>query len=283
MRLAVIGQVESALGIAQRPLVPRSQEGTLPTPTRLATEDSTPGPFDDFCKQRFLWYLDQYKKAIQEGIDHEASRHGMQFHSQPFESPDNGMMGVWNYPDLKERMERLEKALMAETQGWPAQGLVLAKQEVGIAVRLRVQHEQLTREIGNRNQAMVDLTLVDENPFLWRLTYFGRPMTKFDGGVLKIKIYISPRHPVEQPRVFVETPLYHVRVSTQKMLIYLPAGAEEMSRHIQSIIDTLEEESPPYNPLMAVNLEASQLCWGSKEEQRQYSRKLRRSVEESVE
>ncbi|KAJ5592017.1 uncharacterized protein N7459_002386 [Penicillium hispanicum] len=282
LRLAVIGQVENALGIIQRPLVPPSQEGTLPTPTRLTMEDLTDRPFDDFCKQRFLWYLDQYKKVIQEGIDHETSRHGMQFHSQPFESPENGMSGTWNYPDLKERVERLEKALMEETQGWPAQGLALEKQAMGIAVKLRAQHEQVTREIGNRTQAMVDLVLVDDNPFLWLLTYFGRPMTKFDGGVLKIKIYISPHHPAEQPRVFVETPLYHVRVSTQKMLIYLPARADEMSRHIGSIIDTLEEESPPYNPLMAVNLEASQLCWGSKEEQRQYSRKLRRSVEDSI-
>jgi hypothetical protein len=34
-----------------------------------------------------------------------------------------------------------------------------------------------------------------------------------------IKIYISPRHPEEQPRVFVESPLYHIRVSKLGVLI----------------------------------------------------------------
>ncbi|KAJ5117971.1 hypothetical protein N7526_010994 [Penicillium atrosanguineum] len=125
--------------------------------------------------------------------------------------------------------------------------------------------------------------MVDDNPFLWKLVYFGRPMTQYDGGILNIKIYISPRHPVEQPRVFVETPLFHVRVSTRKVLIYLPARAEEMSRHIDGIIAAIEEDFPPYNPLMTVNQEATKLLWGSKDEQKRYHRKLRRSVEESVE
>ena len=40
----------------------------------------------------------------------------------------------------------------------------------------------------------------------------------------------------------------------------------------------LEEENPPYDPRMQVNLEASKLYWGSKEDKREYNKKLRRWV-----
>lgn len=159
----------------------------------------------------------------------------------------------------------------------------MATHKFELAMSLRAQHEQISSQLKRRSEAMIDLTMVDDNPFLWLLTYIGRPMTQYDGGILKVKIYISPNHPVEQPRVFMETPLYHVRVSTEKALIYLPARAEEMRDHIDGIIDSLEEEKPPFNPLMTVNPDATELCWGSKEQQRQYSRKLRRTVTESVE
>lgn len=266
-----------------------------PTPNRPPANDlnggqqihqegeSKTGAFDDYRKQRFLWYLELYKQAVKEGLEKEVSRQGTAFPSLPFEFGSNAMRGEWNYPDLEQRMNVLEAKIMDETHQWPVEGMELAEKEAGIAVNLRGQHEQILAGLRRRADSMMDLTLVDNNPFLWKLVYFGRPMTQYDGGVLIIKIYISPRHPLEQPRVFVETPLFHVRLSTKKVLIYLPARAEEMSRHIEGIIASLEEESPPYNPLMTVNAEATKLFWGSRDEQRQYHRKLRRSVEESIE
>jgi ubiquitin-conjugating enzyme E2 Z len=242
-----------------------------------------PGPFDDYRKQRFLWYLELYKQVIQEGLETEAARQGTVFPSLPFELGGNAMRGEWDYSDLERRMNVLEAKIIEETREWPVEGMKLADEDAGIAVSLRAQHEQIVAGLTRRADSMVDLTLVNKNPFLWKLVYFGRPMTQYDGGVLVIEIYISPRHPIEQPRVFVETPLFHVRVSTKKVLIYLPARAEEMSRHIEGIIASLEEESLPYNPLMTVNQEATRLFWGSKDEQRQYHRKLRRSIEASVE
>jgi len=241
------------------------------------------GHFDDYRKQRFLWYLELYKQAVQEGLEKETVRHGTTFPLLPFEMGGNAMRGEWNYPDLQRRMNVLEAKIMEETHQWPVEGRKLTEMDAGIAVSLRAQHEQIVAGFTSRTDSIFDLTMVDENPFLWKLVYFGRPMTQYDGGVLMVKIYISPRHPVEQPRVFVETPLFHVRLSTKKVLIYLPARAEEMSRHIEGIIASLEEESPPYNPLMTVNAEATKLFWGSKDEQKQYHRKLRRSIEESIE
>ncbi|KAJ5404490.1 hypothetical protein N7509_004361 [Penicillium cosmopolitanum] len=158
------------------------------------------------------------------------------------------MRGFWDYQDLRKRLNNLENKLVEETLSWPETGLEMVVKDVGIAVSLRGQHSQIVSQIKRITESMVELEMVNDNPFLWRLTYFGRPMTRFDGGVLRIKIYISPRHPVEQPRVFLETPIFHIRVSPKGALIYLPARAEEMSRHIEGIINTLEEEAPPYNP-----------------------------------
>lgn len=299
LRLAIIQPLEEALGLITpqsnlyRPRLKHSQTTnpkTRETPESPQSENQpvyhemTPktGPFDDFRKQRFLWYLEQYKEAVEDGVEKEAGRHGAIFPCLSFEFGSNAMNGKWDYPDLQKRMNVLESKILEETYAWPAEGKKLVEEDAGIAVSLRAQHEQIVSGLTRRADSIVDLTMVQDNPFLWKLVYFGRPMTQYDGGILNIKIYISPRHPNEQPRVFVETPLFHVRVSTRKVLIYLPARAEEMSRHIDGIISSIEEDSPPYNPLMTVNQEATKLLWGSNDEQKRYYRKLRRSVEESA-
>lgn len=250
-----------------------------------STDEDEPArdPFDDYCKKRFLWYLDLYRQAVEDGIANERGRHGTSFPTVSFESPSNEMAGRWDYPNLQRRLNVLERKIMEETHAWATEGQTLAQMSALVAVTLRGQHEQVVAQLSRRKGAMVDLGLVENNPFLWRMTYFGSPATEFDGGVLTISIYISPHFPDEQPRVFVESPLFHVRVSTKKVLIYLPARADDMWRHIEGIIHSLEDVSPAYNPLMTVNPEASKLCWGSKDEQKLYSRKLRRSIEATVE
>jgi ubiquitin-conjugating enzyme E2 Z len=216
--------------------------------------------------------------AIQQGLKDGKERAGQSFSLMPFEYPGNTMAGLWDYEGLEKRLKVLELRIKAETNKWPIDGRHMERMRVPLAASLRAQHEHIVPELTRRTDGMVALELVDDNPFLWRLIYHGRPMTPFDGGILKLKIFISPNHPAEQPRVFLETPLYHVRVSPQNVLIYLPLHADEMSRHIDGLISSLEEDMPPVNPMMTVNPEASTLCWGSKEDQRQYSRNLRRSV-----
>ncbi|KAJ5091098.1 hypothetical protein NUU61_005968 [Penicillium alfredii] len=289
LRLAVIAPLERAFGnvpvISQQSYISdRSQvqdEGKR-TSREPETDDIPTSPFDDYRKQRFLWYYDLYQNNIEAGILDEEIHHKV-FPLMQFEARGNAMEGRWSYPDLKKRLQWLQDKVLEETHSWPAEGLDLEKKDAGIAVNLRGHHEQIVSNLRHYTASMVDLTLVNGNPFLWKLTYFGRPMSKLDGGVFNIKIYISPRHPAEQPRVFVETPLYHIRVSRLGVLIYTPSRADEMSRHIEGIINALEDENPPYNPLMTVHPEATKLCWGSDQERRQYRTKLRRSVEKSAE
>ncbi|KAJ5698806.1 hypothetical protein N7462_000811 [Penicillium macrosclerotiorum] len=291
LRLAIIAPLEKAFGIepVADPPSSRSESQSREESSEnmilnhLGRANLEVDLFEDFCKQRLLWYMELYKDATQEGITKEGDRHLSRFPQMAFESRGNNMCGQWDYHTLKDRLDVLEKLIIEETDRWPMEGLQAAKDDAGIAVSLRAQLEQISAALAVRSEGTIEVKMVDENPFLWRLTYIGRPMTQFDGGILKVKIYISPRHPVQQPRVFLETPLYHVRVSTQNVLAYLPARAEEMSRHIDGIITSLEEEQPPFNPYMTVNPEATKLCWGSKDEQRLYARKLRRSVEKTME
>lgn len=240
-------------------------------------------PMDDYCKKRFLWYLDLYKQAVGDGIAKESARHGTCFPLMSFESMGNQMEGTWNYPDLQRRLNVLEGKIMEETHAWPIEGHRHMQVCAPVSMTLQTQYDQVLALLRRRKGAMVDLTLVDNNLFLWRLTYMGSPATLFDGGVLTFSIYISPHFPDEQPRVFVDSPLFHVRVSTTKVLVYLPARADDMRHHIEGIINSLEDVNPPYNPLMTVNSEATKLCWGSKDEQKLYSRMLRRSIEATVE
>ncbi|PLB51006.1 ubiquitin conjugating enzyme [Aspergillus steynii IBT 23096] len=278
LRIAVIEPLELALsvqnGTAQDTL------GSSDEADRLYDDDS-PITFDDLRKRRFLWYFESYMQTIDEAIPVTPSQR--KFEQMPFEGYKNGMEGHFNYPELKRRLVQVKDKVFEETFRWAAEGSQAKKQELGIAVNLQRQYEQIVEHFKSQKNFTIDLSLVDDNPFLWEFTYFGRPMTQMDGGIFKFKVYLSPRFPDEQPRVLAETPIFHIRVSPSGVLCYLPQRSDEMRFHIEAIVAAMEEESPPYDPRTTVNPEATKLFWGSADERKQYNRKLRRSVQQSIE
>ncbi|KAL1964834.1 hypothetical protein VTN77DRAFT_6336 [Rasamsonia byssochlamydoides] len=285
LRIAVIQPLEDSLGI--------QLDGTvLPSRNASETDDEDDGfvfedekvafePFSDLRKRRFLWYYESYMQAIEAASQKVKPQE--KFEQMSFEGGDNTMAGVFNYPELKRRIVFIKETIANETKSWATEGLAAKKRESRIAVNLQRQYEQVVEDLKHQRTFAVDLAILDDNPFVWELTYFGRPMTHLDGGIFKIKIHLSPRFPDEQPRVFVETPIFHHRVSKDGVLCYLPKRTEEMKHHIEAIVEALEEESPPYDPRTTVNPEASKLFWGSAEEKKKYNRALRRSVERSTE
>lgn len=286
LRIAVIQPLESSLGIqlygSDRPTESKNVGEDDEGDDSFDDEDGTFfEPFADLRKRRFLWYFDSYMQTIKEAEPRVRRR--QRFENMPFESSDNGMRGHFNYPELRRRFIRVKEAILKETRNWPIEGLEAKKQEASLAVSLQSQYEQIVEDFKHRHNFTVDLSLVNGNPFLWELIYFGRPMTQLDGGVFKIRIYMSPRFPEEQPRVVVEPDLFHYRVSKDGTLCYFPKRTEEMRHHIEAILEALEEESAPYDPRTTVNPEASKLFWGSPEERKNYNRALRRSVQKSVE
>ncbi|KAF9882806.1 hypothetical protein FE257_005138 [Aspergillus nanangensis] len=283
LRLAVIEPLESSFAIsAQKPV------GTLcnewlgdDDDDEWEEEEENYDPFLDLRKRRFLWYFDLYMNTIE--FEEAKTSRTRNFQRMPFESAGNTMDGHFNYPELKRRLTCLREAILAETHRWPALGLDAQKEELGIAANLQRQYEQIVEDLKRQKIFHINLCLVDGNPFLWECTYFGQPMSHLDGGVFKFKIYLSPRFPDEQPRVFMEKPVFHIRVSKEGVMCYFPQRTEEMRHHIEAIVGALEEESPPYDPRTTVNPAATKLFWGSPEDRKIYNRNLRKAIEATLE
>ncbi|KAK2812058.1 hypothetical protein FQN50_001768 [Emmonsiellopsis sp. PD_5] len=287
LRISVIQRLEESLGI--------QSDGTLfPPPAldgefdefddedRLSADENPPfDPFDDLFKRRFLWYYESYIIAM-DAAEPKVSP-GQQFKKMPFESAGNTMDGRFAYPDLRRRLAFIKETIMNETENWAVEGLKSKAKESRIAVNLQRQHEQIIEDLRTKKNFMIDLNLENANPFVWDMTYFGRPMSQLDGGIFRIRIALSPKFPEEQPRVFVQTKIFHNRISKDGILCYFPKKLEEMKSHIEAIVEALEDESPPYDPRATVNPEASKLCWGSADDKKKYNRALRRSVQRSME
>jgi ubiquitin-conjugating enzyme E2 Z len=289
LRLAVIQPLEESLGIqSDGTVLPPETNSSYSTDEEDETdqysleEEKVPfEPFNDLRKRRFLWYYESYMRAIEEA--EPKTKVKQHFEKMPFEGTGNSMDGHFNYPELKKRMALIKETITNETIQWAVDGLALKQREAAMAVSLERQYERIVEDLCNKKNFALDLSISNGNPFIWDLTFFGRPMTHLDGGIFKMQICLSPRFPDEQPRVFVETPLFHHRISKDGVLCYFPLRTEEMKHHIEAVMEALEEESPPYDPRTTVNLEASQLFWGPPEDKKKYYRALRRSVERSTE
>ncbi|KAK4218745.1 UBC-like protein [Rhypophila decipiens] len=286
LRISVIQRLEEYLGL--------SFDGTVTAPPinredyeldmdTMDDESTVPfEPFKDLCKRRFLWYYDSYLAAIQKGK--EEIKDGTPFSRMPFEGSSNTMEGKFNYSELERRLKNIKKALDAETEAWSADGLTAKQKETTVAVNLQRQYEQVVESF-KRSDIPHNLELVDQNPFVWALTYFGKPMTNLDGGLFRLKLCFSPRFPEEQPRIKFETRLFHHRISADGTPCYFAplSKREDAKSHIEAVIEALEEEQPPYDPRTLVNPEAFKLYWGSAEDRKVYNRRLRRSVQQSLE
>ncbi|CCX34868.1 ubiquitin-conjugating enzyme/RWD-like protein [Pyronema domesticum] len=288
LRITVIARLEDYLGI--------NPDGSLvqilsPAPSDdvndaehsvMEIEGSvTFEPFKDLCKRRFMWYYDSYLTSIAE--ERTKVTENQQFVRMPFEHSGNAMEGKFCYTELERRIKFVRERLDKETENWIAEGKVLVQKESGVAANLQRQYEQTVEHYKKSDSVTIDIELVDKNPFLWRVTYFGRPMTNLDGGLFNIELAFSPRFPVETPRAKFLTPFYHYRVTKEGIPCYTPVRADDGRSHIDAIIQLMEEENPPYDPRTQVNADASKLYWGTPEEKRQYNRKLRRSVQDSLE
>ncbi|KAI9740291.1 MAG: hypothetical protein M1834_004869 [Cirrosporium novae-zelandiae] len=281
LRIAVIERLEESLGILPDGTIDytlsKEYEADSDEPLNLPAFE----PFKDLCKRRFLWYYDSYMRTI----DSAEKKVGVNeaFQRMPFEGSGNAMEGIFNYPELRRRLNTINMAIHQETERWATEGAVAAATDKGVASNLKRQYEQIVESYKQNDLVTLDLELDQGNPFVWILTYFGRPMTHLDGGMFRIRISLSTRFPEEQPRVKFETQMFHHRISPAGVLCYFAKRPEDMKSHIEGIVDSLEDEAPPYDPRTLVNPEASKLFWGSAEDKKAYNKKLRRAVQRSLE
>lgn len=260
-----------------------TEDGVNSAEMDISVDDSSVvfDPFRDHIKCRYLWYYDSYLQTIAKAKND--SPDGTSFKRMPFEGGGNVMDGRFGYTELERRLKVIKKTLDAETAAWAQEGIISKKKDSGVAANLQRQFEQVVESYKRDQSVTLDIELENGNPFVWSLTYFGRPMTNLDGGLFRLKMFFSPRFPDEQPRVRFETSLFHHRIAADGTPCYIPKRTEDAKCHIEAVITALEEESPPYDPRTLVNPEASKLFWGSAEDKKMYNRKLRRAVQRSME
>jgi ubiquitin-conjugating enzyme E2 Z len=238
-------------------------------------------PFKDLYKRRFLWYFEHYMSTIEEYS--AKNKDGSDFTKMPFEGGGNTMDGKFKYSELRKRLLRIKEVLNDETKGWAVEGLAMKARESVKASNIQRQFEQLGDWLKRKKLHNIDVELENDNPYVWIMTYFGKPSTHLDGGIFKVRICISPRFPDEQPRVRVETPIFHHRVSKEGIMCYFPKESDTLRNHVETIVEALEEESPPYDPRTIVHPEATKLLWGSDSDKKKYFRQLRRSAQKTTE
>jgi ubiquitin-conjugating enzyme E2 Z len=239
-------------------------------------------PFNDLYKRRFLWYYDSYIKSIDDAST--KVKDGKQFDSTPFEYASNGMRGKYAHASLKARFQRVLQTLEAEKDTWAKDGNQLLADQHGTALSLQHQFQSLRSHYAESDGPFVEISLVDANPFVWTLTFFGPQSTDLSGATINVRLHFPFDFPEEQPRVTVLAPLFHHRISaTTKALCYFPTRLHDVQSHIESIVDVVIDESPSYDPRALVNPAASALLWGDENSKKMYRRKLRRSVQDAME
>lgn len=286
LRITVIRRMEELLGIPEpgvkRVTVRERAAYSLDLMDNVENESQTPwDPFKDLIKQRFLWHYESYLEAISKGRIESPDKTA--FARMPFEGGSNSMEGEFNYTSLEARLRAIKEALDDEVLSWKEEGRDLKNLESTVGVNLARQFEQI-QESFKQSGIPRNIELEDGNPFVWILTFFGRPMTNLDGGMFRVRLSFSPRFPEEQPRVRYETKIFHHRVSKDGTPCYFPNSSrrDDVRQHIDAIVDALEEESPSYDPRTLVHSEAHKLFWGDAADRKVYSRKLRRSVQDSM-
>jgi ubiquitin-conjugating enzyme E2 Z len=242
-------------------------------------------PFTDLVKRRFLWYYDSYVEAIEKARSQQ--KDGTKFITTRFEGGGNSMRGAYAYANLLTRLHNIRDVLKNECTTWTTLGANQVDAKTQLATQLAFQFTQLEHHYNQTSYAgsRIELSLPDKkNPFAWHLTLFGQASTNLDGGVFNISLTVPPDFPALWPRVYVETPIFHHRVSSSTgALCYFPAKPEEISSHLRAVIAAIEDLEPKYDPRAVVNPEAARLLWGSEADKKTYFRKLRRSAQESME
>lgn len=287
MRLSICKPLENYLQIYSNGSVAPPPPLEPPERTEYDEEDDEEAsaafePFKDLCKRRFIWYYEAYMVSVEAAA--KQVRINESFKMMPFEGHGNGMEGKFGYAEIKRRLQLIRHVLDNETARWALEGLVCVKRETSFAAQLHRHFGQVADHYKKNTMVTVDFELPDpHNPFVWLLTLFGRPMSQLDGGMFKIRMHISPRFPDEQPRVRFDAPLFHHRVAVDGSVCYFPKRPEDLHNHVDSIIEAIEDEHPPYDPRTLVNLEASRLFWGSEADKKTYNRMLRRAVQRTME
>ncbi|KAG0358763.1 hypothetical protein BGZ54_010296 [Gamsiella multidivaricata] len=236
--------------------------------------------FSDLSKRLFLAYYDIYQHTVQ--TESAIVKDGTPFYKAPFEFGGNKMDGTFNYASLAKRLEVIKTTIEKETSEWITQSSQWISTSSRMSSNLRRQFEQIREYYRENNTGGVEVELVDDNPFVWTFTLFGKPMSNYDGGMFRVQMVFHDSFPEIQPRVKFLTPMYHVHVTSDGMPFYSVDKPDDVRFHMEAISRLILEDEPSTNPSTHVNLQAAKLHFGTKEQRREYNRNARRCASRST-
>ncbi|KAG5456176.1 MAG: hypothetical protein BJ554DRAFT_4157, partial [Olpidium bornovanus] len=266
--------------------------------------------FEDLAKRLFLWYYDTYvvRSLLPCLVQRDrCGQPGGCFRAMSFEHARNSMDGTFVYPQLEERLIRIRQAIMDETEEFILESHTWVTMDTTTCSNLRRQFEQIReskdyegeRDLSKRSGfcasrmeagatgisskhnpggalavlpdlGLMELQLRDNNPFVWDILVFGRPMTQFDGGLFKCRMVFHDNFPEVHPRTTFTAPVYHPHVTEDGVPFYRVVREDSVRAHLTAICDIFDKDPVP-DPATHVNRKAAALYFGTKEEKREYS------------
>jgi len=130
--------------------------------------------FSDLSKYLFLAYYDIYQNTVK--TESATITDGTPFYVAPFEFGGNRMEGTYRYATLAKRLEVIRQTIEKETQDWIKMSHQWIASSSRMSSNLARQFEQIREYYRENDTGGVEVQLVDNNPFVWTFTIFGKPM-----------------------------------------------------------------------------------------------------------
>lgn len=253
--------------------------GALPHPKYVSHH--TVGPeFEDLSKRLFLCYYETYLEIVE--AESQKVADGIHFKKMPFEGMGNSMDGNFNYTSLRTRLAQIHEAILAETDRWLQESKALIASDITSAANLKRQFEQAKEWFKDKSDYVVEVDLLDGNPFVWDCVVFGKPMSQYDGGLFRLRLIFHETFPDTPPRVRFTTPIFHPHITDSGVPYYRPRREDDVKSHLEALASLVDADPGP-NPASHVNRRAAALFFGSKDDRREFGRQARRCAARSVE
>ncbi|TPX47161.1 hypothetical protein SeMB42_g01263 [Synchytrium endobioticum] len=234
-------------------------------------------PFEDLCKRMFLLYYDNYISIV----DDESAKvkDGNLFTRMRFEGGSNSMEGTFAYGSIRKRLESIYKGLLDEIESWKRDSIAHIKADTTTASNIRSQYDQIRNSKDHNGNISIELH--EKNPFTWDITVFGLPATAHDGALYKAEMVFADSFPEVHPRVRFLSEVFHPNISRDGFPYYRTTRDDDIRSHLTAVAKLFTQDPDP-QPAARLNMKAAQMYYGSKEEKRDYNRRVRRLAQKSV-
>ncbi|KAJ3231199.1 hypothetical protein HDU81_003933 [Chytriomyces hyalinus] len=240
---------------------------------------SEKSPFEDTCKRLFLVYFDVYKNNIQKEVA-KGIKDGAPFRRTRFESAGNSMEGQFDYSSLKARLDRIYEVLKGETESWISHSLQWIKDDTLASSNIRNQFEQI-RASGDYSRNVM-LNLLDDNPFIWTVTFTDLSGTLYEDGIFPCRLVFHNQFPDVLPRAQFLVDFFHPNVTTDGIPFYSVKRPEDVRQHLAALLKLFTEKPDP-QPATHVGIRAAEMFLKGESGTKDYNRNCRRCVQRSLE